>query len=62
MLSSLPRNNMVPGAKKITELLLNYLYSAVNPACKIHKGICKHFAKTVSELVRAKSSEIDIVR
>ena len=38
VLSSLPRNNMVPGAKKITELLLKHFYSAVNPAWKIQEG------------------------
>ena len=61
MLSSLPRNNMVPGAKKITELLLNYFYSAVNPRRSTRESV-NISAKTVSELARAKSSEIDIVR
>ena len=39
VLLSLSRINMVPGAKKLTELLLNYFYSAVNLAWRIQEGI-----------------------
>ena len=58
VVSSLPRNNMVPGVKKITVSLLNYFYSVLIPGGK-SVNIC---AKTVAEPVRAKSSDIDIVR
>ena len=60
---SLPRNNMVPGTKKNNGVTAELPLLCCETGLEDPRGKSVNIsAKTVSELVRAKSSEIDTVK